>query len=429
MCRAQTLPQVQDPAKILALVKVKGTRRFSEQDVITASGLQLGHAVSDDDFKKAAHALGETGAFTDIAYSFSYSSAGTRLELQLTDAPRFLPAHFEDFVWFSDAQLNQAIRYQVPLFHGEIPTFGRMADEVSDALQTLLVQNGIAGHVDYQRAVGPGGDSESFNYTVSDVQISIRKFLFTGVAADELQQLETAAQNMPERGYSRSRIKILVERQLLPILHSRGYLKASFGPPEPKVVKAPVDTGSDLSDENHYHTIVDVGLAVVQGPQYKLRGIEWSGNHEFPTDKLQGMIHLKPGSAADLVRLGDNLAQVKTLYGSHGYVNTAIKVDPQFDDAVNTVVFRIEVKENAQYHMGDLEFRGLDNGLTAKLREAWKLRQGDVYDATYLAQYLPQANKLLPPTLDWEVDSHVTPNIHDKTVDVDLQYSVKAPKQ
>jgi hypothetical protein len=77
--------------------------------------------------------------------------------------------------------------------------------------------------------------------------------------------------------------------------------------------------------------------------------------------------------------------------------------------------------------MGDLEFRGLDNGLTAKLREAWKLRAGDVYDATYLKQYLPEAEKLLPSRVDWEVTPHVTANIKDKTVDVDLIYLAKAP--
>ena len=49
-------------------------------------------------------------------------------------------------------------------------------------------------------------------------------------------------------------------------------------------------------------------------------------------------------------------------------------------------------------------------------------------DASYLDEYLPVAHKLLPPSLDWEVASHVTANVHDKTVDVDLIYSVKAPK-
>jgi hypothetical protein len=45
-----------------------------------------------------------------------------------------------------------------------------------------------------------------------------------------------------------------------------------------------------------------------------------------------------------------------------------------------------------------------------------------------LSDYLPAALKLLPPTLDWEVAPHVTANVRDKSVDVDLIYSVKAPK-
>jgi|GEM_PF-327849 len=428
--QSSSSPQVQDPTKILASVKIKGTKRFKDEDVIAASGLQIGRIVSDEDFKKAARALGDTGAFTDIAYSFSYSSAGTRLELQLTDAPKFLPARFEDFVWFSDDQLNKAVRSHAPLFHGEIPAFGHMADEVSDALQTLLVQNGIAGRVEYLRTPGPGGDIASFNYSVADVFIRIRNIEFTGVAPAELPLLEAAAQKLPERGYSRTRLNTLVERDLSPILRSRGFLKASFAPPQPRVIKiAAGSSDSDPNGETRNTTIIDVEFAVVQGQEYKVSVIEWSGNSEYSSDKLQAMIHLKPGQPADTVRLGQDLAEVRTLYGSKGYVNAAIKVDAQFDDAASTATIHIGVKEDSVFHMGDLEFRGLDNGLTAKLREAWKIRAGEVYDATYLDQYLPEANKLLPASLDWEVVPHVTPNIRDKTVDVDLQYSVKAPKQ
>jgi len=41
---------------------------------------------------------------------------------------------------------------------------------------------------------------------------------------------------------------------------------------------------------------------------------------------------------------------------------------------------------------------------------------------------LPEAHKLLAANLDWEVTPHVTANIREKSVDVDLIYSVKAPK-
>ena len=140
------------------------------------------------------------------------------------------------------------------------------------------------------------------------------------------------------------------------------------------------------------------------------------------------MIHAQPGQPANTVRLADDLKTVQTLYGTRGFITATIKVDAEFDDATSTAVMRLDVKEGYAYHMGELEFRGLDNALMAKLRNAWKMRPGDVYDAGYLAEFLPAARKLLPPTLDWEVSSHVTGNQRDKSVDVDLIYSVKAPK-
>src|SRR5207244_2796069 len=104
-----------------------------------------------------------------IAYSYSYSAAGTKLELHVTDAGKFVPARFEDFVWFSDDELRKRIKEHAPLFEGELPIFGRMADEVSDVLQAMLVENSIPGHVEYQRTGTADGPVESINYHVTDV--------------------------------------------------------------------------------------------------------------------------------------------------------------------------------------------------------------------------------------------------------------------
>jgi outer membrane protein insertion porin family len=173
-------------------------------------------------------------------------------------------------------------------------------------------------------------------------------------------------------------------------------------------------------------TIVDVYFAITPGQQYKLKAVEWSGNHEFPTDTLQKMVRAQPGEAVNMIRIDDNLKDVQKLYGSHGYVTATIAANAVFDDANSTAIIRLDVKEGFLYHMGELEFRGLDNSLTAKLRNAWKIRPGEVYDSTYLSEYLPAAQKLLPRNFDWDVSSHVTANQRDKTVDVDLIYSVKA---
>ena len=118
-------------------IKVTGSKRFPESAIAAQTGLQIGAEVNEDDFKRASKRLGDTGAFTDIGYKFSYSSAGTRLEFQLTDGAKFVPARFEDFVWFSDAEIVKRIQEHVPIYAGELPVFGRMADEVSDVLQAM----------------------------------------------------------------------------------------------------------------------------------------------------------------------------------------------------------------------------------------------------------------------------------------------------
>jgi outer membrane protein insertion porin family len=410
----------------LSSVKVTGSKHYSETDVIAASGIQIGTTVVEEDFKKAARRLGDIGVFTNIAYSYSYSSStGTKLVLQVTDAEKFVPVRFEDFVWFSDEELLQRIRERAPMFNGELPLSGNLADRVSDVLQALLVENAIPGNVEYERAGKANGPIDSIVYRVSEVVIQIRNLEFTGASEAELPALKEAARRVFEREYSRSVLKALVEHQLLPVYQSRGYLKAAFSEPQPKVVKKPsTDTGEGIRNL----TVVDVIYTVRPGQQYKIKSLQWSGNKEFPSDVLQKMVRAQPGDVANTVRIGDNLKDVQKLYGSRGYVSATIKSDAEFDDATSTVVIHLEVTEGYEYHMGELEFRGLDNSLTAKLRNAWKIRPGDVYDSTYLSEYLPAAHKLLPSSLDWDVTPHVTANTRDKTVDVDLIYSVKAPK-
>jgi hypothetical protein len=64
---------------------------------------------------------------THIAYTFSYSSAGTKLEFpghgrrQVCSRPLF------DFVWFTDQELLQKVHERVPLFNGELPSSWTLA--------------------------------------------------------------------------------------------------------------------------------------------------------------------------------------------------------------------------------------------------------------------------------------------------------------
>ncbi len=75
----------------LITITVAGSKRFGQDAIIAASGLQTGITAVEDDFKKASRHLADTGAFSNIEYKYSYSGAGTKLDLQVIDAQRFRP--------------------------------------------------------------------------------------------------------------------------------------------------------------------------------------------------------------------------------------------------------------------------------------------------------------------------------------------------
>ncbi|MFY9910870.1 MAG: POTRA domain-containing protein [Candidatus Sulfotelmatobacter sp.] len=409
----------------LIAVKVTGSKRFTQQEIATASGLPVGTVAHEEDFQKAARQLGESGAFSNIDYHYTYSGEGTTLSFQVADADKFVPARFTDFVWFSEPDLIHKLHERIPLFDGQLPTSGSLPGQVSNVLQAFLDENGAPGQVQYSGTRDKNGKLESIDYNVVGVSIRIHHADFPGSTPNELPLLQAAAEKLSGREYSREYMNNFTQHAILPIYREHGYLKASCGTAEPKVVKP---EASDSNPNVQPPTFVDVTFPITPGAQYKVSGWQWSGNKVISSSELQPFIHAKAGQVANKVRLEDDLRAVQQLYGSRGYILASVKADAEFDDEAKTVTYRLAVDEGSLFHMGDLEFRGLDNELTARLRAAWKLRPGDVYDVTYLQDFLPLARKLLPPSLDWEVVSHVTAMTRDKTVDVDLQYTAKAPR-
>jgi outer membrane protein assembly factor BamA len=409
----------------LLSVNVTGSKRFTREQIAAASGLPVGTIAHEDDFKKSARQLGESGAFSAISFNYTYTGTGTKLVFQVTDADKFVPAQFTDFIWFTDTELLQKLHERVPLFDGELPVTGRLADQVSDVLQALLVENAIPGHVEYVRNASKTGPIESVDYNVAGVSIRIRHMEFPGATAGELSSLQAEADRVFYREYSRTFVNSFIERTLLPIFHEHGYLKAASAQPQLHVVKL---STSEANDNQPPATFVDLTFPVTPGVQYKVARWDWSGNQSIPSESLQPLLRLKEGQTADTVQLDNDLQAVRDLYGSRGFVTAIIKANGELDDAAATVVYHLIVNEGPVYHMGELEFRGIDNNLTARLRAAWKIRPGDVYDANYLKEFLPLATKLLPTSVDWEVSSHVTALSREHTVDVDLQYTAKATK-
>ena len=129
--------------------------------------------------------LGETGAFSNVAYTFQFSPEGMKLELQVTDSDRFVPARFENFVWLSEKELLEKLQASVPLFQGQLPVTGKLIDDVSDVLQTLAIEHKLKGRVDFLRLGPADGPIEAFEFSITGEDIRIRQIEFPGAGSAE----------------------------------------------------------------------------------------------------------------------------------------------------------------------------------------------------------------------------------------------------
>jgi outer membrane protein assembly factor BamA len=446
LCLLLPLPTAQKPASSsrsapvdvnkLTALKVTGTTRYTDKEILAATGLEFGQNSADGDFKEAVQLLGNSGMFSNVAYSFSSKGgAGVKLELQLEDIDKskLVPAHFENFVWFTDNELLESLQSRVPLFKGLLPLGGNLSDHVSEALQAILTEKHLPGRV---QCLGEahdqnGGPLIGVACRVEEVSILIHGFEFPGATPEQSALLTTAARRAIGGNYARSNLAAVTKFDLLPVYLKLGYLKTEFGPsdarlfaqPAAQPVAQPAPQPAPAPDAQGSADIqVDAILPVTPGKVYSASGVDWKGNSAIPTSELAPLLHLPVGQPADAVRLLADVAGVDKLYRSRGYMAVQIKPEAHFDDEKGTVLYDVNIVEGDLYLMGELDIEGLDTQAKARMMDAWTLRQGQPYNADYLKKYLNDTGRLLPRGVRWATTIHETPDAKDKTVDVEIHF-------
>jgi len=396
----------------LTAIKVTGSNTYSPEDVIKASGLQIGDNVTEDRFKEATQKLGETGLFTDVEYSYSYSGAGTKLVLQVKENDKLIPLVFDNFPWYTDQELIDKVHQDIPMFRGKVPVDGGIIDQVADLIAALLAAKNPQFHVNYLRSGEMNGPIDAIVFSVNGANIRIRNVEYPGAGGSRQTELATAAKKLQGAEYTRTVLAKYAKYDIRPIYLKQGFLKVEFGSSQAHVV-------SETPDQ----TVVDTQLPVEEGKQYALTKIDWAGNTIFPTPKLVPLVHAEIGKPANQVQLEEDLKGIRDLYGRRGYVKADPRLHAQMEDAESTVVYTIEVKEGNQYRMGEVELEGLDDKTKARVHEDWKIKQGDVYDASYSSRFLRDCREDLPKEVRWSMKVEEAINDDDKTVDVTLRFS------
>ena len=359
----------------LATMKFAGLKRFNETQASKATGLQTGDSVTQAQLAAAVDKLAKSGAFENVSFRYSTNGNSLNVEFQVVEISKLLPCVFDNFVWFSDAELDKALRNRVSFYAGGVPESGPTSEEVRVALRDMVRANGISGEVTVIPSIaGLGQPVSAFVYSVTGVAMPIRSIRFAGNVAITASSLEAASSQIIGRDYSVSFVSQFAGAGLVPLYRKQGYLRARFEKPD----------GAPLhSNDTAIVQPVVVALSVEEGSVFYWEKAEWTGNRIFTSEELNRLLGMKPKEVANQEKIDAGLTAIKRAYDTRGFIEAAVKPKEILDDTARLTIYDVAVDEGAQFHLGMVHFDGLPEVASKELIKSWQLKPGDVYDASY----------------------------------------------
>jgi outer membrane protein assembly factor BamA len=365
--QVQTPPQSSAKTSTIAAITVVGNQKVPSDQIITASGLKAGDVVSAVQLQGAADRLSALGIFSSVNYRFTSKGETISLEFRVQEAQTY-PLSFDNFPWFTDDEIAQAIRQDVGLFTGEAPESGAMVDEISRVIDNLLSSKRIKGELTHQLVAQAVGDGMIVQFHVDAPALRIQSVRFGDSLATDSEQLKDRIPDIKGQPYSRFAIEVFENEHVLPLYSAKGLLRVKIGPPQAHLTS---DAG------------VDVLIPITPGDIYNFNGISWQGNSAIGTPNLNGAVEIKAGDPVDGMKMEALWENIETTYASHGYLDAKLTPQVQFDDAVHKVSYNVTIVEGPQYRLGELVVTGLSVDAEKRLRQVWLIAPGQLFDKSY----------------------------------------------
>jgi outer membrane protein assembly factor BamA len=358
----------------LAVVHITGSKKFTSDQIVTATSLHVGAQVGRDDLQRAADNLAKSGRFSSVQYRFATSDDGVTAEYQVTDAPS-VSIWFDDFPWFTDDELTAALKKSLPLFDGTVPEGGALLDQISDEIQGLLTSRGLHAGVTHVLTTLPGSDDHVQQFRTEDAALNIASVDFGDDLAKTDRSLQSRLSDLVGEKYSRAAVALFEFEQVRPVYYSHGFLNAKFSPISAHVV----DSGGNPR--------VAVVAPVIPGPAFTWRAPKFSGNSAVSTLELDTLVPLHEGDVANGVKMESGWEAIRNAFAERGYLDVVLTPTPHFDDSAKTVAYSVAITEGPQYHMGKLVLTGLSLEGEKRIRAAWRIPAGAVFDRSVYEEF------------------------------------------
>ncbi len=359
-------------------VRVEGLKYLTEAQVISLSGLATGSQVGRKDFQEAADALVRTGLFAKVSFKFDTPRGAVVLVFHVEENPR-LVVSYDNFPWYADSELDEAIRKGLPFYDGHLPEAGQVVERAADLLKAFVASRDSHIEIAHQVVLSPLFDGSEQQFSVEGPGAKIASLEFSDPKITENLGVRARLSDVVGHPYSRMSIDLFLAEQIRPLYQQQGFLQAKIGPPEVRLSGNP---NQALSDR------IPVFVPCMPGSIYKWKGVEWKGNAAISTITLNNKLGLKAGDVADGQAIEGGWERVREEYGQRGFLEAKVTPTPAYDDAGHTVSYEISIVEGQTFRYGSMTISGMSLAGERRIQEAWTLKPGDLFDKKVFEDFL-----------------------------------------
>ncbi|MGH7396640.1 MAG: outer membrane protein assembly factor BamA, partial [Candidatus Rokuibacteriota bacterium] len=149
-------------------------------------------------------------------------------------------------------------------------------------------------------------------------------------------------------------------------------------------VQARVETAETHVDREQARATIRI--VVVEGPQFKVGGVDVSGNSVLPVEEVRKRVQLKTGDVFSRGKLRDSVAGISELYSAIGRASADVTPNTMQDTPNRLVNIAFEIVEGPETYVERINISGNTRSEEKILRREIPMAEGDLFTSQKLAR-------------------------------------------
>ncbi|WP_245632266.1 outer membrane protein assembly factor BamA [Edaphobacter aggregans] len=431
--------QAAGSAQTLCQPQVVGNRRIPKESVLARLFSHQGDLFDPQVVERDFNSLWNTGYFDDVRIERVDTDKCVQLVIYVREKPTIREINYKGVNAVSQSDILDRFKKAKVGLSVESQYDPTKIKKAEVTLKDLLAEHGhqFATIRTEVKTIPPA--AVSLTFTVKEgPTVKVGKIQFDGNVSVPDRTLRASMRNLKPIGiphsiilenlfartYDESKLEEDTER-VRGAYRDRGYFKALTSTPTTHVRDAGGINPFTLRPSTGKR--IDILMPVEEGSRYRLGGITFTGNKNYPNTKaLRAQFAQKDGEYFNATLFGKGLEQLRKAYGEGGYINFVGQPVPRIDEAKQLIYLDIDIDEGQPYYVSRIEFQGNSITRDKVIRRELLLDEGQIYNSRLWELSILRLNQLnyFEP-LKAEQDSESRQNQDDHTVDLLLKLKEK----